>query len=305
MTKPLMTSSPYIYWSDSQVRAVIDQNSKGNRKMKFESGWRAGFQATASVESSDPVVADAPRAQRQEVVERLLSGWAARQSDPNCIAEYAIGESHAYWGWLRLPNGDPSHAAMFGMDFRHEGNRVLLALFGPRRNLTGLVESDNSSDLGAVQEGSAAKSGSWSSSSWDGQRILLDLGSFDPLDLQLTAGEGGSAADAAITILKGQGAFGHNLFGPYRHDSGLIAEALTSWCAHIYSWNRDVYHGGNKYDLVGVGAPLWVRALSQRKALVGQRHRAGLEAGRLRSAIQVITESRPRRRAARRGDSHD
>jgi hypothetical protein len=112
-----------------------------------------------------------------EYISKLLDDVTVRDTDINGVARYCRGTAYAYWGVLRLPDGRPSYEAMFGIEPETHGERTMLALFGPRRNLVGR-SAGNDIDPGDVR--------GWSSSSEIGQRILLGIGGFDPPNFAYT-----------------------------------------------------------------------------------------------------------------------
>lgn len=273
MPKPLDHSSPYIYWSESQVRAILDQNPYRNRKLEFDAGINMGVRAGLKSQTSDPPDESSPLAVRQSQVEKLVDQIAVAGGDPNGRAHYAYRTherpTDGYWGFVAQPHGERSNSAMFGIEFEEDdGTRVMVALFGPFRNLRDR-RSDSDFDKGAIY--------GWSSSSEIGQRFLLTIGGFDPIDLHCDLDEKRSAARAALTILKGQGIIEEEgKSSAYRLESGLLARSAVSWCAHIYFWLENFEHRDGRYDLVGVGAPLWVRQESDLEVLAKVGHAVGL-----------------------------
>ena len=265
--KPIEQVRPFLYWSDSQVRQALDMNSRPAPKWGAKIGFQfPGFGPTieTSEESAGAPNPDSPRAVQADHLGRLLNDVTVRDTDVNGSAHYCRGTAYAYWGVVRLPDGRPSYAAMFGIEPEASDERTMLALFGPRRNLLGR-STGNDIDPGDVR--------GWSSSSEIGQRLLLGIGMFDPPELRLRNDEPASLARSAVTILKGQGVL-HN---GGRRDSGLIATCLVSFLARIYLWEPDVrFDGTDRYDRVGIGAPVWVRAESSLEHLTGKTHIAGV-----------------------------
>ena len=265
--KPIEQVRPFLYWSDSQVRQALDMNSRPAAKRGAKIGFQfPGFGPTieTSTESTGAPAPGSPRAEQADQLEKLLADVTVRDTDVNGAAHYCRGTAYAYWGVVRLPDGRPSYAAMFGIEPETGDERTMLALFGPRRNLIGR-STGNDIDPGDVR--------GWSSSSEIGQRLLLGIGEFDPPELRLRKDEPASLARSAVTILKGQGVL-HN---GRRSDSGLIASCLVSFLARIYLWEPDVrFDGTDRYERVGIGAPVWIRAESSLEHLTGKTHIAGV-----------------------------
>ncbi len=189
MVKPLDQARPYVYWSDRQVGQVRDMDARPPYKRGGKIAFQVpiGLTVEASGESPGTPAPTSPRAQQEAYIAALLADVAVTSTDVNALARYCEGTAHAYWGILALPQGQPSYAAMIGIEPETPGERTMLCLFGPSRNLVGRTES------GDVE--------GWSCSSEPGQQTLLPIGGFDPPDLRLQGSEQAAAAYSAVAIL--------------------------------------------------------------------------------------------------------
>jgi hypothetical protein len=240
----------YAYWSDRRIRGIADDNN-----IKLNPRWRLAFRSPATVPVPQVEVAEGPRtAQRHEValrIENAIGRVAVEDFVTPPAATFAKGVGEvtlaAYTRW----NAEAGETRAVIAHTRHvssTGVRVEICLFGSIENCAGY--------LGA----SSANAPMWSSSStWAIEDFISKRGT----ETAPIYDDEESIAVEILRVLNNEGMTASHVFK-------RIASA--EWFAEIY---HDVELDKDRWaalqvgadapapvDRIVVGAPLWIRSMS-------------------------------------------
>jgi hypothetical protein len=289
MPKPLARNVEYVYFSDRLVAAVEAQadRPRGGKWGARVSAQPFGVGVTASYDQGDP--RSTPQVgPRSDEVTQLLTDLTVEGFDPNGLADFVHGHTRMWWGgWFvkmkamgadypeyvdAAPGGFGRHqdtrVAYFGSEYTMStGERVLACLFGSRKNLVGYFGDSEESRLYG-----------WTASTYAGVELLLTLALPEvPGDPSIQDSEEAAFArlnrqrsddilTSAAGIVTSQGMLDDRDIGvdSTQFRGFTIGEGHLEWLARAYMWGRDIeVLGGGFYDVVWVGAPLWVRSSSK------------------------------------------
>lgn len=252
--KPLSTVLEYHYWSDRMTDQIINNNVT-EAPIRTEAGVTLFGLGLKRTEQPAP----STRAAKAVAIESLLSDLVVRDIDYNGPLDYLTRRSQLILSPLMTTSGDYSGAVNMFTELKSQsGKRVGICLFG---SVTNVCELD--------LEVPAWRHYGWTSSTNDGVELLLDAGANgetakNPESIWKPTGKPTSfsyeVCANALNISVGQGEFHDDTPKPWHRGYTIGHFDNVEWLARIYHSYADIRIPGETFDLVHVGAVLWVRS---------------------------------------------